>query len=323
MNSHQRSHVAVAASLAALLIASDAAAYRMIQNTSVGRSSNGTRVTCDAPAGFAHWTRAGLEWRLNTTRQGGEAGVPAALQGALSSWTAVTPANYQLAYGGSTGAGFQTDGVNTVLWAIGNGCSGGCLAITALVIGPGQEILEADVSFNDAFDWRTSGVDYDGQAIAAHELGHCLGIHHTEITRHKNRPTMYSTYIGIEGRTLELDDRDALNCAFSRYPPPSLIAEPVSFGGAAGPPDLRLVQRMRAGQRSLRFALLEPTEVQLDVFDVAGRRVATLASGTRGAGEHEVALSGRTNPGLAHKGIYFARLTTPQGRGSATILVGE
>src|SRR6185436_6895264 len=104
-------------------------------------------------------------------------------------------------------------------------------------------------------------------------------------------------------------------------PTAAMIAESATLRPAAGPTGVRLAPRLHAGQRSLRFALLEPTVVQLDVFDVAGRRVATLASGTRGAGEHEVALSGRTSEGLSRKGIYFARLTTPEGSSNATIFV--
>src|SRR5262249_5711575 len=152
------------------LTAGEASAFRMIQNTSTGRTSFGTRVTCDAVGGFTHRTHTVVVFRLNPANQGGEPGVETALQNSLAAWTNVTPASYQLTYGGTTTAGFETDGINTVLWASGNGCTGGCLALTALVLGPGQEILEADVSFNNDFNWNTNGADYDVQAIAAHEL---------------------------------------------------------------------------------------------------------------------------------------------------------
>lgn len=323
----KRSRIFVAISIAslALSIAAEARAFRMIQNQSSGRTSNGARVLCDNAAGFAHWTRSAVAWRTNPANQGSKAGVTSALQNSLAAWSNVTPAGYQLSYDGTTNAGFVTDGVNTLLWASGNGCSGGCLAITALVLGPGQVIQEADVSFNNLFNWNTTGGDYDVEAIAAHELGHCMGIHHTEITKHRNRPTMYASYFGTGGRTLEADDRDALNCAFDRYATAAMVAElspesspPTPTARIAG---AHLVSRAHAGHATLRFAMRQAGPVQLEVFDLAGRRMATLVSGPRGAGDHEVAWDGETRSGPARRGIYFARLETPEGTSGATVLI--
>jgi hypothetical protein len=188
-------------------------------------------------------------------------------------------------------------------------------------------IQEADVSFNNAFNWNTNGSDYDVEAIAAHELGHCMGIHHTEITKPRNRPTMYSSYFGLNGRSLENDDRDALNCAHNRYPVAAIIADGAAEGG--GEPGgsepaggVSLLSRVHNGHATLRYALQKPGDVRLDVFDVAGRRVTTLVSGTRGIGEHEVAWGGETRSGVARRGVYFARLETPEGHDIATILLG-
>jgi photosystem II stability/assembly factor-like uncharacterized protein len=44
---------------------------------------------------------------------------------------------------------------------------------------------------------------------------------------------------------------------------------------------------------ALRFSLVAPADVRLAVYDLAGRRVATLAGGRRAAGVHRVALDGR------------------------------
>jgi len=306
-----------------LLAGRDAAAFRMIQNTSTGRTSIGASVTCSATGGFVHWSRSQITVMLNPANQGGEPGVPLALQHAMASWTAVTPANFQLNYGGTTSAGFVTDGINTVGFGTTSGCTGGCLALTALVLGPGQVIQEVDVSFNDAVNWNTNGSDYDVEAIAAHELGHCLGIHHTDITKPRNRPTMYTAYFGIGGRTLESDDRDALNCSYSRYPAAAIIADEEAESPAPDlPARLALRSRVRDGHATLRYALQNPGDVRLDVFDVAGRRITTLVSGARGAGEHEVAWGGETAYGKVRRGVYFARIDTPEGRDIATILLG-
>ena len=66
------------------------------------------------------------------------------------------------------------------------------------------------------------------------------------------------------------------------------------------------------GQASFRFGLARSGEVQLDLFDVSGRRVRSLASGMLAAGEHFTAWDGRDQHGNAVKpGVFFVRLTTP------------
>lgn len=202
----------VVAGLASTAVPSHA--YRMIQNTSVGRFSAGYAVACNAAGGFAHWNNKNIPWYLNTAGQG--SGKSGAVSGAASAWTAVTSADHNLTYAGTTTAGFATDGRNTILWQNGNGCTGSCLAITALVLQAGQVIVESDISFNPSYSWQTNGADVDTQAVMAHEMGHALGIHHTNLTS-TPRPTMYASYFGSSGRTLEADDRAALQCAESRY----------------------------------------------------------------------------------------------------------
>ena len=193
-------------------------AFRMLQNTAIGRVTAGYRVTCNASGGFAHWTIASIPWRLNTSGQG--AGKEDALTAAAASWTNVAGANHAPFNAGTTTAGWATDGVNAMVWKKnGNGCAGGCLALTALVLQAGQVIVESDVTYNAFYAWRTTGADIDTQAVMAHELGHTLGIHHTEISS-SPLPTMYASYFGVDERTLQADDESALQCSQGRYPVP-------------------------------------------------------------------------------------------------------
>ena len=63
------------------------------------------------------------------------------------------------------------------------------------------------------------------------------------------------------------------------------------------------------GRTTLTFALPRDGSVRLDVMDVQGRLVQTVADGTLGAGEHRVTWDGRSGAGSAAKsGVYFAVL---------------
>jgi hypothetical protein len=60
---------------------------------------------------------------------------------------------------------------------------------------------------------------------------------------------------------------------------------------------------------AIRFYLPETQEVFLDIYDVAGKRVARLAEGRREKGFHEVVWDGRNSLGTScSTGVYFSRL---------------
>jgi len=63
------------------------------------------------------------------------------------------------------------------------------------------------------------------------------------------------------------------------------------------------------GAVEIAFTLAAPGRVRLEILDVAGRRVATLADGGREAGRHALRWSGAGEDGApAAPGVYFARL---------------
>jgi hypothetical protein len=66
----------------------------------------------------------------------------------------------------------------------------------------------------------------------------------------------------------------------------------------------------------IHFTLPQAGKVSLDVFDLNGRKTATLLNGSLSSGEHTVPIDGSAWP----SGIYFLRLTTPH-RQAATKLV--
>jgi flagellar hook assembly protein FlgD len=63
----------------------------------------------------------------------------------------------------------------------------------------------------------------------------------------------------------------------------------------------------------LAFSLGTETAMDLSVYDVAGRRVTTLISGTMSAGDHRLAWNGTDSDGRrVAPGVYVYRLDTPQ-----------
>lgn len=65
---------------------------------------------------------------------------------------------------------------------------------------------------------------------------------------------------------------------------------------------------------TIDFSLARAGRVRLGVFDLAGRRIRTLADGERAAGPHEVRWDGRDEAGRAvHAGSYRYRLELPDG----------
>lgn len=202
--------IALAAGVIASAVPSHA--YRMLQNFNTGRQTSGNLVPCNDAGGFVHWNQANTLWYHNTANKG--SGKDQALFSAMNVWNFVPGASHTLTYKARTNAGFITDGFNVVSWGTNSGCGTGCLALTAVVLHSGQVIQESDIIFNNNYNWTTNGTNYDTWAVASHEFGHTLGIHHSDVPG----ATMYQGY-QAQWNILEPDDKAALQCSQNRYPP--------------------------------------------------------------------------------------------------------
>jgi hypothetical protein len=75
------------------------------------------------------------------------------------------------------------------------------------------------------------------------------------------------------------------------------------------------------GRATLSFGLAREGPTDLEIFSVDGRRVRTLAHGARDAGEYRLDWDGLSDKGQpVSAGVYYARLSTPQGRVQRTLV---
>jgi hypothetical protein len=74
----------------------------------------------------------------------------------------------------------------------------------------------------------------------------------------------------------------------------------------------------------IEYALAEPGIADVGIFDIAGRRVATLFHGRADAGRHTAQWDGRSaEGGLAPTGVYQVVLNTPMGRRSRSLVLAR
>ncbi|MBI4440744.1 PGF-pre-PGF domain-containing protein [Candidatus Woesearchaeota archaeon] len=166
-----------------------------------------------------------VQW---TTYLNGSADVPfsammRALNNSFAVWENLSYANISTSYqGNTTSTNVGNDAVNLIAFdEDGSFLSQGAstLATTQFFVSVSTgRLLDADIIFNGkSFTFATGGADYDIESIAMHEIGHFFGLDHavigSEVSTDK-RPTMTPFYIGINGRTLEQDDRAGLGATY-------------------------------------------------------------------------------------------------------------
>lgn len=105
---------------------------------------------------------------------------------------------------------------------------------------------------------------------------------------------------------------------------PVQVASPVSVmldprpGAVTG---LKASPNPASGEVRFAFDLARAADVELAIYDVAGRKVASVFRGRREAGSGELRWNGAAAAGRLRSGIYFARLTGQDGSSLARVVL--
>jgi hypothetical protein len=144
----------------------------------------------------------------NSTINDGSGGV-LAVAGAIKAWGVVSSASTnQAAVRGQAPA-------TITLNSNGHICTGSCLAATLTGYYSGNTINDADVYTNTRYNYTSSketdgcSGEYDIDGIMVHEVGHVIGIGHSNVSGATMYPTVSSC--NINNRSLEADDLAAKN----------------------------------------------------------------------------------------------------------------
>ena len=147
-------------------------------------------------------TQTPLKWdvlrvRWFATERGVPGVTPAQFQtevaSAFSTWEAVSTASIAFQFVGFTSAApFEDDGISTFGFEAEPELDRVLGATSFVVDTLTGEIVESDVFFNSIFTWSTSAAGdpgrFDLQSVAAHEIGHFVGLGHSALGETELRP---------------------------------------------------------------------------------------------------------------------------------------
>src|SRR5689334_3240533 len=165
-----------------------------------------------AYSSFAHWASSPVTFYVNPVNADvSQAAATAALQAGMDVWNTQSGSSFRYQYGGSANdTATAYDNRNVVMFR--NASNGSTIATTYSWWSSSNELLDSDIVFWDGgftFFTGSTGCGVVPNAayiedIAAHELGHALGLNHSSASD----ATMYPSYSYCSSalRTLAADD---------------------------------------------------------------------------------------------------------------------
>ena len=189
-----------------------------------------------AYATFAHWGSGAVTFYVNPVNADvSQSAAIAALQAGMDVWNTQSGTSFRYQYGGTaTDTATAYDNRNVILFR--NASNGSTIASTYSWWTSNNELVDSDIVFWDGgFTFFTGSTGCGGvsnaayiEDIAAHELGHALGLNHSTSTD----ATMYPSYsyCSMEFRTLAADD---INGAKALYPNAANTAPTVTIATPA------------------------------------------------------------------------------------------
>ena len=185
---------------------------------------------------YAHWASSPVTFYVNPVNADvSQSAAAAGLQFAMDVWNTQSGTSFRYQYGGTvTDTATAYDNRNVIFFR--NATNGSAIATTYSWWSSSNELLDSDIVFWDAgfkFFTGTTGCGVVSNAaymedVAAHELGHALGLNHSSVTD----ATMYPSYSYCSQalRTLASDD---INAVKALYPNVSNTAPSVTISSPA------------------------------------------------------------------------------------------